>query len=117
MAHSHAWQSALERRSLAVRIAVMRIATHLRGGHATWVPPQRVLTALAAGPALLQVSRVFAAGDDVTDVDVPVLEVLPLGRYCADIASDAATLFLAEPVEREEMPGGDDELRLFDELS
>lgn len=64
-----------------------------------------------------QVSRVFAAGDDVTDVDVPVLEVLPLGRYCADIASDAATLFLAEPVEREEMPGGDDELRLFDELS
>ena len=44
------------------------------------------------------------------------LEVLPLGRYCADIASDAATIFLASPATMGEMPGGDDELTLFDEL-
>lgn len=66
-----------------------------------------------------QVSRVFAAGDEYSEKTGgdAFLEVLPLGRYCADIASDAATIFLASPVEAEEMPGGDDELQLFDELS
>ncbi len=43
------------------------------------------------------------------------LEVLPLGRYCADIASDAATIFSASPTSLDEMPGGDDELDLFDD--
>jgi len=43
-------------------------------------------------------------------------EVLPLGRYCADIASDVATLFRSSPqgVDIVDMPGGDDELVLFD---
>ena len=47
------------------------------------------------------------------------LEVLPLGRYCADIASDAATLFSSTPfgVQLADMPGGDDDVRLFDEMS
>ena len=38
------------------------------------------------------------------------LEVLPLGRYCADIASDAATLYRSSPrgVDIEDMPGGED---------
>ena len=61
--------------------------------------------------------RVYAAGDDVGDAASIQLEVLPLGRYCADIASDAATIYLAAPVELGEMPGGDDELELFDDLS
>jgi len=61
-----------------------------------------------------QVSRVFV---DVDDKSAEALEVLPLGRYCADIASDAATTFLAAPVEIEDMPEGDVELQLFDELS
>ena len=62
---------------------------------------------------------VFAAGDDVgsTKTGSAQLEVLPLGRYCADIASDAATIFLSESLVAGEMPGGDDELMLFDELS
>lgn len=43
-------------------------------------------------------------------------EVLPLGRYCADIASDVATLFRSSPqgVDIVDMPGGDDEPLLFD---
>ncbi len=75
-----------------------------------------------------QPERVFAAGDDVAasedsssvfgSPELVQLEVLPLGRYCADIASDAATIFLATPATADEMPGGDDELRvLFDDLS
>ena len=64
-----------------------------------------------------QPDRVYAAGDDVDAKGGPIqLEVLPLGRYCADIASDAATIFLASPATMGEMPGGDDELTLFDEL-
>jgi len=45
------------------------------------------------------------------------LEVLPLGRYCADIASDVATLFRSSPrgVDPGDMPGGDDEVLLFDD--
>ena len=63
--------------------------------------------------------RVYAAGDDVgerAERDPIQLEVLPLGRYCADIASDAATIYLAAPALAGEMPGGDDELQLFDEV-
>ena len=67
-----------------------------------------------APPEPPQVSRVFV---DVDDKSAEALEVLPLGRYCADIASDAATTFLAAPVEIEDMPEGDVELQLFDELS
>jgi putative membrane protein len=53
-----------------------------------------------------------AQGDGATS---PVqLEVLPLGRYCADICSDAATIVLAAPATADAMPGGDDELDLFD---
>eukprot|EP00908_Phaeocystis_cordata_P001212 Transcript_11300.p4 GENE.Transcript_11300~~Transcript_11300.p4 ORF type:complete len:189 (-),score=67.96 Transcript_11300:1896-2462(-) len=46
----------------------------------------------------------------------PQFEVLPLGRYCADIASDVATLFRSSPrgVDIVDMPGGDDEVVLFD---
>jgi len=45
------------------------------------------------------------------------LEVLPLGRYCADIASDTATLFSSSPfgVDLADMPGGDEEVLLFDD--
>ena len=42
------------------------------------------------------------------------LEVLPLGRYCADIASDAATIFSASPTSLDEMPGGGEDIDLFD---
>ena len=37
-------------------------------------------------------------------VETTQLEVLPLGRYCADIASDVATIFNAEPMLLDEMP-------------
>ena len=56
-----------------------------------------------------------AAGGD--SPESPQLEVLPLGRYCADIASDAATIFLTSPASYSQMPGGDDDLELFDDLS
>ena len=56
-----------------------------------------------------------AAGAD--SPESPQLEVLPLGRYCADIASDAATIFLTSPASYSQMPGGDDDLELFDELA
>ena len=47
------------------------------------------------------------------------LEVLPLGRYCADIASDVATLFRSSPrgVLLDDMPGGDEDVLLFDDGS
>lgn len=32
--------------------------------------------------------------------------MLPLGRYCADIASDAATIYQSKPIALDEMPGG-----------
>ena len=44
-------------------------------------------------------------------------EVLPLGRYCADIASDAANILGAAPTSLDEMPGGDDDLDSFDAVS
>ena len=44
------------------------------------------------------------------------LEVLPLGRYCADIASEAATIFSATITRADEMPLGDDDIDLFDSL-
>lgn len=55
-------------------------------------------------------------GDAVTSSGVQ-LEVLPLGRYCADIASDVATLFNSSPrgVLLDDMPGGDEDVLLFDD--
>ena len=44
-------------------------------------------------------------------------EVLPLGRYCADIASDAANILGLAPTTLDGMPGGDDELDSFDAVS
>lgn len=49
------------------------------------------------------------------------LEVLPLGRYCADIASDAATIYFSKPITSDTMPDGDlsaeeEEVELFDEV-
>ena len=46
------------------------------------------------------------------------LEVLPLGRYCADIASDIATIwrYTDNPVTIDDMPGGGDDIDLFDDI-
>ena len=61
----------------------------------------------------------FGAGltDDPENQGENQLEVLPLGRYCADIAADAATIHSAAPVSAEELPSNEDELVSFDEVA
>lgn len=48
------------------------------------------------------------------DEDTYQLEVLPLGRYCAEIAGDVAT-FTPSPRTLEAMPGADEDVVLFDD--
>ena len=65
-------------------------------------------------------------GRGLTDPDRPEadsklasiqFEVLPLGRYCADIASDSANILGLAPTTLDGMPGGDDQLDSFDAVS
>lgn len=66
-----------------------------------------------------------SSGNSVTEEsdgsDEAQLEVLPLGRYCADIASDAATIYFSKPITADVMPDGDltddeEDVELFDEV-
>ena len=66
------------------------------------------------GRGLTEDPDMLPTGSEEGDGSALQLEVLPLGRYCADIASDAATIFQNSPTFFDEMPGGDDEIDLFD---
>ena len=60
--------------------------------------------------------------DDPDETTSEQLEVLPLGRYCRDIAADVATLWMSSPggVASSEMPGAEDEeeeLVYFDDVA
>ena len=94
-------------------------------GHIIEEPFGRGLSTDPDRPEADAIAAARSAGGEAADGEAsprdgafPVqFEVLPLGRYCADIASDAANILGAAPTTLDEMPGGDDNLDAFDDVS